>query len=120
MAIDRMLRYLEKPVPKTGIENEFVERHGIIHVSRVRPDEPINQVEKEDNDGAELVTRDLHEAETCIRLRCERLGTLDSLRYGEISETELPLRDDLLEVEMFAAGVNFKVCDLERKPHIPY
>lgn len=108
-AIDRVLKFLEKPTPKTSIENEFVERRGVIHISRIRPDEPVNQAEKEDNEGAELIVKNLHEADSCIRLRCERLGTLDSLRFAEVSDVELPLPSDFVEVEIYAAGVNFKV-----------
>ncbi|RDW89666.1 putative polyketide synthase [Coleophoma cylindrospora] len=107
-AVDCVLRFLENPKPKIGIENEFVERYGVIHVSRIRPDEQVNQAEKEDNEGTELGFRELHEAETCIRLRCERLGTLDSLHFAEVSDIELPLPSDFIEVEIYAAGVNFK------------
>jgi hypothetical protein len=108
-AIDRVLKYLNKPTPDTKMEIEFVERRGVLHVSRVRPNEKLNQAEKDDRHGAERQTKNLHQAENCIRLRCERLGTLDSLCYAEVSDTELPLRDDLVEVEIAAAGVNFKV-----------
>ncbi|KAI9742768.1 MAG: hypothetical protein M1818_003497 [Claussenomyces sp. TS43310] len=107
-AIHRVLVSLEKPIPTTMIENEFVERRGIIHINRIRPDDPINKVEKENSQGAEFVTRNLHESETLIRLQCERLGTLDSLKWTEVSQSELPLTPGCIEVEIVAAGVNFK------------
>ena len=109
-AIDSILKSLKSPAPKTHIENEFAERHGILHISRIQPDHLINQAEKEDTHGADLVTKSLHESKTCIRLRCERLGTVDSLCYGEIAAGELPLRDNCVEVEIVTAGLNFKVC----------
>lgn len=108
-AIDRVLKYVNEATPDTTVETEFVERRGVLHVSRIRPSEKINQVLNGDRYAAGLQTRDLHDAETCIRLRCERVGTLDSLCYAEVSDTELPLRDNLVEVEIAAAGVNFKV-----------
>jgi hypothetical protein len=110
-AIDHILKYLENATQKIPKENEFVERRGVLYISRIRPDERINQVEKDERNGADLQIKNLHESETCIRLRCERLGTLDSLRYAEVSDKELPLRDHLVEVEIFAAGLNFKVLD---------
>jgi hypothetical protein len=107
--IHRVLKYMQASPPTAQIETEFVERHGVLHTSRIRLDEPINKVEKDAAHGVDLQVRNLHESETCIRFRCERVGTLDSLRYAEVSTTELPLRDDCVEVEVVAAGVNFKV-----------
>jgi len=108
-AIDQTLKYLEKPTHNIPMENEFVERGGVLYISRIRPDEKTNRAEKDERNGAELQIMNLHESETCIRLRCERLGTLDSLRWAEISDRELPLPDHMVEVEIFAAGLNFKV-----------
>jgi hypothetical protein len=110
-AIDHTLKYLENATQKRPTETEFVERNGVLYISRIRPDSRINQAEKDERNGADLQIKNLHESETCIRLRCERLGTLDSLRYAEVSDKELPLRDHLVEVEIFAAGLNFKVFD---------
>lgn len=107
-AIDTILKTLERPATKTHIENEYVERGGVIHVSRVQPDHLINNAEKEDASGAELINTPLHESKTTIRLQCERLGTLDSLSFCEVSPKELPLPDGCVEVELAAAGLNFK------------
>lgn len=113
-AIDCALKYITSSTTKTQTETEFVERRGILHVSRVLPDDKINRAEKEDRHGAAPQLKNFHESETCIRLRCERLGTLDSLQYCEVSDKELTLRDDFVEVEIFAAGVNFKVAHFLR------
>ncbi|KAI9676001.1 MAG: Type I Iterative PKS [Caeruleum heppii] len=107
-AIDRILCVLEEPAPKTHVENEYVDRNGVTYVSRVQPDHQVNQAEKDDRDGADLVTEDLHAAEACIRMRCERLGTIDSLCFAEVAQKELPLGDNRVEVELEAAGLNFK------------
>lgn len=108
-AINTILKSLQIPPPRTHMENEFVERHGIINISRILPDELINRAETDDSHGAEIKVMPLHESETCIRLRCERVGTLDSLCYAEVSARELPLKDHCVEIEIVAAGVNFKV-----------
>ncbi|PNY20705.1 Polyketide synthase [Tolypocladium capitatum] len=110
-AIDGILSYLGKVSAKrqtTGIENEFVERQGVIHVSRVQPDDAVNVVEKAEAHGAELVEGELHDFPTTVRLQCERVGTIDSLQYTEVSATELPVPDGSVEVELYAAGLNFK------------
>ena len=110
-AIDDILRHLGKAAAKkqtTGIENEFVERGGVIHVSRVQPDDVVNVAEKAVAHGAELVEGELHDFQTTVRLQCERVGTIDSLQYTEVSATELPVPDGSVEVELFAAGLNFK------------
>ena len=107
-AIHRVLKTFKLPIPKSHIENEFVERCGVIHVSRVLPDDPINQAEKDDTNGAELVVKSLHDHPNTVRMRAERLGTLESLHFGEVSTEELPLEDHFVEVEIFAAGLNFK------------
>jgi hypothetical protein len=108
-AIDCVLKTLKNPAPKTHRESEFVERHGVIHISRILPDVLINQAEKADIHGADLKIMSLHDCEPCVRFICERVGTLDSLCYAEMSSTEMPLDDDSVEVEIVAAGLNFKV-----------
>ena len=107
-AIDSVLHTLSQPAPKTHIENEYVERGGVISICRILPNHLINTAEMEDRQGAELRVRDIHKAETTIRLQCERLGTIDSLQYSEVDTVELPLPDDCVEVELAAAGLNFK------------
>ena len=109
-AIDKVLNVLfaEGKKAKTGVENEFVERNGVLHVSRIRADDLVNKADKVDKSGAGLVNTKVHEAGTTIRLYAERLGTIDSLTYSEVSSEELPLGDNRVEVEIEAAGVNFK------------
>lgn len=110
-AIDRLLKATRLAEPKTLIENEFAERSGIIYISRVLPNDDINQAEQSDTSGGQLQVRSLHDSSTCIRLQCERLGTMDSLQFSEVSETELPVSDNFVEIEIYAAGLNFKVSD---------
>ena len=111
-AIDEILHSLQDAPPKKSIESEYVERNGIIYVSRVRPDEAIDQAERDDTNGAEPETLSLHDAPSAVRYQCERPGTLDSLHYAEVAAEELPLGENRVEVEIFAAGLNFKVRPL--------
>lgn len=110
-AINSVLGYYGSSAAKEqsrGLENEFVERQGVIHVSRVHPDDAINTAEKAVIHGAELVEGELHDFPTTVRLQCERVGTIDSLQYAEVSAKELRVPDGSVEVEIFAAGLNFK------------
>ena len=116
-AIDRLLKSTRLAVPKTQVENEFAERDGIIYISRVLPNNSINQAEIIDISGGQLQVRSLHESSTCIRLQCERLGTMDSLQYTEVSETLLPVPDNFVEIEIYAAGLNFKVRNRRNTPN---
>jgi hypothetical protein len=106
-AISRVLKALIKPVLDMPLETEFVEREGVLHISRVRPSDKISPAEKKND--TELAIKDLHDSKTLIKLRCEQVGTLDSLHWAEVAATELPIRDDMVEVEIVAAGLNFKV-----------
>ena len=107
-AIDKILETLLRPAPRRHLENEFVERDGIINVSRIRPDFLVNIAEKADSQGGELNVQSLHESPNTVRLRCERLGTIDSLCYAEVDSKELHLPDGCVEVDLASAGLNFK------------
>lgn len=92
---------------KTG-DYEFVERRGKIYISRVFPDHAMNSFTKAEREGAELATRSLHDTNSQIRLFCERVGNLDSLKFNEVSLIETHLRENEVEIEIAAAGLNFK------------
>ena len=108
-AMNCILEYLLSPPHKKRIESEYVERDGVIYISRLLPDGLLNQAEKDDTNGAEPGIVSLHEAQGTVRLSCERVGTLESLQYAHVSATDLPLMENCVEVEIAAAGVNFKV-----------
>ncbi|MCJ1306407.1 hypothetical protein MMC25_000049 [Agyrium rufum] len=92
---------------KTG-DYEFVERRGQIYISRVLPDYGMNNSAKAEREGADIVTRPLHYTRSQLRTVCERVGNLDSLKFHEISAKEQPLGEEEVEVEVAAAGINFK------------
>ena len=109
-AIDCVLKTMCSVVPKMQIESEFVERGCIVYVSRIQVDERLNKAARDEICGTDFHMEHLHDSNSCIRFRCERLGILDSLQYAHVSKSELPLEaDHFVEVEIFAAGLNFKV-----------
>ncbi|KAJ5375590.1 Acyl transferase/acyl hydrolase/lysophospholipase [Penicillium concentricum] len=90
------------------LDSEYAERGGVIYVSRLFADDQVNAVQAAKGNGAELQVKSLHDLPTTTRLRAERLGTLDALHYGEVVSAEQPVRDGCVEVEIYAAGLNFK------------
>ncbi len=109
VAISKVLHSLQGPVPKTQIENEYCERRGIIYISRVLPVGPTNQAERDNLSVTKVPLQSLHDNKACVRVLCEGSGTIDSLHFSEVSTREIPLIDDFVEVDIHAAGLNFKV-----------
>jgi hypothetical protein len=107
-AIEIALNKLTNPLPVKDIESEFVERNGVFYVSRVLADERLNVVKFEDSQGVVPRVGDLHENKNCVRLICERLGNIDSLHFVEVAPEPLQLKKNNVEVELYAASLNFK------------
>lgn len=108
-AIDRVLGEFHAPF-LTSSECEYVERCGLLHVSRIWRDEAINRANSEDSSvGRAPVMTDLHACKATVRLASEKLGALDSLAFVEVGDGQPPvLGPDEVEVEIFASGCNFK------------
>ncbi|UKZ80175.1 Type I Iterative PKS [Trichoderma virens FT-333] len=89
--------------------HEFVERRGLLHISRVLPDDQVNKVSDDARPGAaQPISQSFNNTESTIQLHCERVGTITSLMWTEVATSERPLDDHMVEVDMYAAGVNFK------------
>ena len=108
-AIDRVLSDVHSQSFASS-ESEYVERRGLLHVSRIWPDEAVNRASREDNSlGRAPVPTKLHACEATFRLVSEKLGTLDSLAFIEVGDGKPPvLGPNEVEVEIFASGCNFK------------
>ncbi|KAI1381948.1 putative polyketide synthase [Hypoxylon crocopeplum] len=106
-AIHTALVHLNSVDNLSRFDSEFVERNGMYHISRVIADNPVNKAERESREGAEIQNGIVYGHESTIRLVSERAGTLDTLVYTEIPDLP-PLKDDEVEIEVHAAGMNFK------------
>ncbi|RDA88311.1 hypothetical protein CP532_6585, partial [Ophiocordyceps camponoti-leonardi (nom. inval.)] len=113
--IDLLLRFIQGQASSGGgggmIEGEYVEREGVLHVSRVLVDDAINAADKKHTAArghASVKMMRLHEADGTIRMIADRVGSLDSLIYAQIDPEPLPLADNTVEVELFASALNFK------------
>lgn len=103
--LEELIRQLDS---KQQVDSEFVERRGTLYVSRVLPDAALTRLQSDEISMRKTEVVDLHAYQNCVRLGAERLGNIDSIHYGEISPDPLPLRDGCIEVELFAAGLNYK------------
>lgn len=107
-SVETILEHLRRPEVFHHVESEFIERNKLIHINRIQPDDQVNAVASETFQGSEPIEQSLHDCPNMIRLRCERVGTTDSLVFSEVAPYELPLDDNKVEVEVFAAGLNYK------------
>ncbi|KAF4452204.1 Acyl transferase/acyl hydrolase/lysophospholipase [Fusarium austroafricanum] len=106
--IDACLRILNGEVSNDPADSEFVDRDGFLFTSRLLPDTNLTKEQSDEISDLDTEQVDLHTSSDCIRLRVERLGNLDSLHYGEVHSEPLPLEEGHIEVELVAAGLNYK------------
>ncbi|KFA70061.1 Atr6 [Stachybotrys chlorohalonatus IBT 40285] len=87
---------------------EFVERGGLLYISRLRPAQVDNESRSDgDKDGLQPVPVDLHSTESTIGLVSGRPGILDTLHFAELGPGRLlVLGPEDIEVEIFAASVD--------------
>lgn len=117
-AIDTALKRLKSVETLEHEDTEFVERDGMLYTSRIVPDNLINQSEKDSTYGPEPQVQSLHGHKSCVRLINNRTGTVDSLQYAEFKDNTL-LEGGLVEVEVHAAALNFKVRIVSNELHLP-
>jgi len=108
-AIHTALKHLKSVKTLEDDDVEFVERGGTLYLSRIVPDNLVNQSEKDSTYGPEPQVKPLHSQENCVRLISNRVGTLDSLQFAEVTDHTY-IEDNFVEVEVHAAAMNFKVC----------
>ncbi|EQB57536.1 beta-ketoacyl synthase domain-containing protein [Colletotrichum gloeosporioides Cg-14] len=107
-AIVSCLDVLSQPDPKDQLESEFVERGGVVRVSRLLPDWEITRLQGHHPSDRKTEVLDIHASETIINMGAERLGDMDSIHYHEVTAEPQPLEDGYVEVEVYAAGLNYK------------
>ena len=108
-AIHKILTLFKTSGTDDRTENEYCQRQGIIYMSRILLDGQINGAERDRSFGSAPKLKSFHGNPLCVNMRCERQGTIDSLNFSESSTEEIPLEADFVEVEIHAAGVNYKV-----------
>ncbi|KAK6082377.1 beta-ketoacyl synthase domain-containing protein [Seiridium cupressi] len=107
-SIDLVLKQIKKPSSISGVEGEYVERGGVLHVSRILGDDAVNAADQARNQGSPPIETSLRKSDTTVRLIADRVGSIDSLQYVEVDSRQLPLETNKVEVELFASALNFK------------
>ncbi|KFY12772.1 hypothetical protein V492_03668 [Pseudogymnoascus sp. VKM F-4246] len=93
---------------RASTDYDFVERGGIVFVSRVYRDTGLTFGQSTHPSDRKTEIVDLHKSDTLIKARCERLGNLDSVHFGEVNAEPSALPDGMVEVEIHAAGISYK------------
>ncbi|KAI0467452.1 PKSKA1 [Xylaria cf. heliscus] len=109
-AISSCLRVLNSPKKRDDqiLDTEFVERNEVLHIARILPDKALTTLQSDEIADRPTEVVDLHETQTIVRLGAERLGNVDSVHWSEITPEPMPLEDGCVEVEVYAAGLNYK------------
>ncbi|KAI1495168.1 hypothetical protein F5X96DRAFT_205587 [Biscogniauxia mediterranea] len=105
--IMRILGNFNNPLHAT--ENEYCELNGVLYISRVFRDDKLCQVADETRSRPPLEEMWLRKTPQTVRMHCEGIGAMDSLHFNQIEEDDT-LGPRHVEVEMRAAGLNYKVC----------
>lgn len=94
-----------------GAESEFIERDGILHVPRLVEDNDASKdLKDEEGSQASKATPSLQRLDKAgsSRLFVDTPGLLDSLHFADDERTSGQLADGHIEVDVKAAGINFK------------
>ncbi|PQE17058.1 polyketide synthase protein [Rutstroemia sp. NJR-2017a BBW] len=88
-----------------SIDYEFLQRNGVIHVSRFVPDEDLNQKfqQKQGRIVGEAALKDARDA----RLIIQNIGQFDTLTFKQEIHQE-PLPDTYVEIDVKSVGLNAK------------
>ncbi|KIA75675.1 putative polyketide synthase protein [Aspergillus ustus] len=99
-------------IPPPVEDCEFVERGGVLHVSRVLKKSDCEELLDRERGAAEVArteaTQAMQDNANHVRLGVTHVGSLDSLQLYEVPGPEPPLLPDQVEIEVSATGLNFK------------
>ena len=88
-----------------AIDFEFIQRQGVVHVSRFSPDDALNDIFRQ-RQGTEVVEMPLQKAKPA-KLSIERVGQFDSIYFKQV-ELEGSLASTAVRVQVTAVGINAK------------
>lgn len=93
---------------KSTKDVEFVEKKGVLYVSRIVEDEVLQRYLTASTTTPEPEIEPFFQAHRPLRLEVATPGLLDSLRFTEDHRGSLPIAADQLRMEPKAFGVNFR------------
>lgn len=98
----------------TAMENEYCERNGVLCVCRIVPSGRLGKPAGGGTNNRGLEDMLLRSNHKTVRLWCERVGAMDSIHFNEVTDELECLGIGEIEVEVRAAGLNFKASLLQR------
>ncbi len=104
-AIEKVLASIRR---ENSAEIEYMKRNDLLYISRIMSDAAVNNFKNVEAKSLESIIKDLHDIEMQVRLRAERLNTLQSLMWCETELEKSQLDAENVEIEMMTASVNFK------------
>ncbi|KAM0805745.1 KR domain-containing protein [Usnea florida] len=101
--VDVLDQSLHNPAP----ENEYIYRHGIVHVSCLMADEELNRDFRQ-GWRATRITTTWEQASRC-QLAIDLMGQLDTIHSEQAPAPKSQLRADFVEVQVKSVGLNAKL-----------
>jgi hypothetical protein len=93
----------------SGVDCEFVQRGGILHVSRVLRQVNCEEFYRGHATAPSTEFQSIHDNVNHVQLGVTHVGSLDSLQLYEVPGGEPSPLPDQVEIEVTATGLNFKV-----------
>ena len=93
-------------------DNEYILKDGLLHVSRLVPDETFNQRFQEQEGSTKKSEIVQLAGAKPLGIGFEQAGLLSSLYFKEDQDFASPILDDQVEIEVRAVGLNVKVSSL--------
>lgn len=90
----------------TGIDSEYLERDGVLHIQRAILDEGRDSFVRRETRGAKPQPQLFVQDERLLKLKLETPGRLDSLYFTDDDGLQCDIGDDQVEIEIKAAGVS--------------
>ncbi|KAK3313628.1 hypothetical protein B0H66DRAFT_503226, partial [Apodospora peruviana] len=110
-AVDRVLRKMLSS-SNARLDEEYAERDGLLLVSRVIPDESLNEFKTAcvTTGALQPVLKPFHGNAAQVRLRADKKGSLESLQWAETgaADRQVPVELGKVDIQVMAMGVNFK------------
>lgn len=110
--LDLLLDYEAKvsDASKTLLDAEFRRKDDIMYVSRLVPDQSLNEQSKMKG-GKQISIEEISLASlrsTPLKLAIDKPGVMSTIHFQDDADFSLPLGDDCVEIEVACAGVNNK------------
>ncbi|RDL33235.1 Thiolase-like protein [Venustampulla echinocandica] len=89
------------------VDHEYAESNGALYIPRLVQHQEMNSSLAERNNAPVPTMQPLRQPGRPLKMQLGEVGLLDTFRFVDRVEYELPLRDDRVDIEILATGLNF-------------